>query len=119
MLQSHTRQEFIMQGVAAKPVKLTIPAEVQAFAQDRGLAPHLPALVAVLQRVFHDATRASVEVHEDPDIAGLRSLLFEVEVPWSQEQWRAGMKAWRRETAAVCPSQFLTEFGLVTYRRPA
>lgn len=107
-----------MPTAATKPARLTIPPEARAFADERGLTPYLPGVLDVLHRVFGDATRMTVEVHEDPEEAGLRSLIFEVDVPWSQEQWRTGMKAWRRETAALCPAALLTEFSLITYRRP-
>jgi hypothetical protein len=108
-----------MPTAATKPARLTIPTEVRAFAEKRGLVPYLPGIVEVLHRTFADAMRMTVDVQEDPEEAGLRTLIFEVEVPWSQEQWRTGMKAWRRETAAVCPASLLTEFSLITYRRPA
>jgi hypothetical protein len=107
-----------MQTAVPHLAKLTLPTAVEAFARERGLAPYLPAIVEIVHRLFADAIRVDVEVHEDPEIADLRSILFEVEVHWSKEQWRHAMNAWYRETGAVCPRPLLTEFNLITYRRP-
>ena len=55
---------------------------------------------------------------DDPEDAALRCILFEAIVPWTKDQWRAGMKAWYRETAAVCPSTTWHLFSLIALRRP-
>jgi hypothetical protein len=109
----------MMAATTANPVRLNIPGAVHAFAAERGLAPYMAGIVDIIvQRVFADATRMNVEIHEDPDEPGLHTILFEVDLPWSQDQWRAGMKAWRRRTAAICSAAVLTEFSLITFRRP-
>ena len=107
-----------MPATTTVPKKLTLPADVLAFAEERGLGPYLPEILEVLHRVFADATQVMVEVHDDPEEAGLRCILFEVVVPWSKEQRRTGMKAWHRETAAICPAPLRPSFCLITYRRP-
>jgi hypothetical protein len=109
-----------MPSTAAKPVRLTIPAEVHAFAQERGLGPHLPGIFEVLHRVFADATRIRVELHQDPEIPDLRWILFEPEVPWeTSEESLQATAAWHDGTGAVCPKPLLSEFALVVRRRPA
>jgi len=111
-------KENPMATVAKRTKKLVLTKEVKAFAKERGLEPYLPAILDVLQRVFADANRMKVGLHEDPEAADLRWILFEVEVPWSKEQWRAGMKAWYRESAAACPSPNLCMISVIAYRRP-
>ena len=107
-----------MPAITTAPKKLVLTPDIQAFAHERGLAPYLPEILEVLHRVFADATAVTVELHDDPDAAGLRCILFEVVVPWSKEQRRAGLKAWYQETAAVCPSTHCHLFSLITFRRP-
>lgn len=107
-----------MSTAIARKKQLVVPPVVQAFAQERGLAPYLPGILDILHRVFADASQVSVELHDDPEEAGLRCILFEVVIPWEKEQRRAAMKSWRRETAAACPSTLCHLFCLITYRRP-
>lgn len=107
-----------MPAIITTPQKLVLPAEVQAFAQERGLTPYLPGILEVVGRVFGDAADISVSVHHDPEVADWSWILFEVQVSWSKEQWRTGMKAWYKETAAICPTTLLSEFSLITYRTP-
>jgi hypothetical protein len=105
-----------MQTSVSRTAKLIIPADVQAFAEERGLAPYLPKVVEILHRVFAEATQLAVEVHDDPEIADLRWIVFDVDVPWSKQQWREGMKAWHRETRAVCPAPLMPTFCLIAHR---
>lgn len=107
-----------MSAITTAPQNLVLPPDVLAFAHERGLAPYLPDVLEALHRIFAEASKLMVELHDDPEEAGLRCILFEVEVPWSKEQWRAGMKMWHQETASVCPAPVRCSFSLIAYRRP-
>ncbi|GEM_PF-6246127 len=108
-----------MATVAKRKKKLVLSREVMAFAKERGLTPYLPKLVDILHDLFADATRLSVEVHHDPEIANLSWLLFEVDVPWpTTEQAMQANTAWYRATEVVCPKPLLMEFVLLIRRRP-
>jgi hypothetical protein len=111
-------KEKVMATVAKRKKKLVLSREVKAFAKERGLEPYLPAILEILHRVFADAKKITAQIDDDPEEAGLRDILFEAVVPWTKEQWRAGMKAWYRETAAACPAPLRHLFCLITYRRP-
>ncbi len=108
-----------MATLAKRQPKVTLSREVKAFARERGLMPHLPAILDVLCRVFSDANRIVAEVHEDPEIADLRWLLFEVEVPWKNSK-RAlqAREEWHDALAALCPAPLLNEMILLVRRRP-
>lgn len=97
---------------------LEVSPEVHRYVRERELEPYFPALVAILRRLFADATRFDVEVHHDPEIEGLSWLLFEVEVPWdSFEQVQTALDIWHRETFALCPATLITAFTLSVWRR--
>jgi hypothetical protein len=106
-----------MSTAVATPI-LTMPLEVQVFARERGLEPYLPGIVEVFLRIFAEARKRSVVVHHDPEVEGLRWILFEVEVPWATfEQARQADIEWYQETAALCPAPLLCDFSLIIRRR--
>lgn len=108
-----------MSTFVARKKKLVLSREVMAFANERGLTPYLPAVVRVFQRVFMDAKKLSVEVDYDPDVAGLRHLLFRAVVAWPEsEPAHAARQAWYDGTAAACPQQLLTDIRLSIDQRP-
>lgn len=106
-----------MSAMTATAAKLTIPPEVHAFVRERGLEPYFPQIVAILERVFAEANAMSVEVHEDPEVSGLRCLLFEVEVPWDVDKTCAVQEQWYQETAKRIPTTLINEFSLVLYQK--
>src|SRR4051794_27718912 len=107
-----------MSMIAVNVLPLEVSPEVHRYVRARGLEPYFAALVAILRRLFADATRFDVEVHHDPEIEGLSWLLFEVEVPWdSFEQVRTALDVWYRDTAALCPAPLITTFTLSVWRR--
>ena len=71
---------------------LTITPAAQRFIQDRQVEGSLSALAEVTAQVFPDAHRLSADLHEDPDVGGLRWVLIRVEVPWADAE-RAGGRA--------------------------
>ena len=95
---------------------LRIPADVQKFADQRGLGPYLAPLIDALHRVFADAA-LSVELHHDPEAESLSWILFEAEVAgWTIERTRIAEKEWRISLQAACPSDKATMFSLVIYQ---
>lgn len=95
---------------------LQIPADVQAFADQRGLGPFLPRLAETLLSVFADAT-VSVELHHDPEAESLSWILFEAETSdWTVEQVRQAEKAWRFFLNTNCPASLSPLVSLVVYQ---
>jgi hypothetical protein len=110
----------VMSSTSKTAGRLSIPPEVQADVARRGLGPYLPALGEILQRIFADASKMGVEVHEDPEIADLSWIVFTVEGPWkSFEEENALRKQWYHETAVVCPKHLLCDFALHLNAREA
>lgn len=108
-----------MQTAATRNKTLKLSRDVLDFARDRGLTAFLPALKEALQRVFPDAVRIGAEVHEDPETAGLRWILFEPEVPWeTTEQALRATNEWHNAVEAVCPKPLLSQLSLIVRRRP-
>jgi hypothetical protein len=95
---------------------LQIPADVQAFADQRGLGPYLPSLTESLLRLFADAT-VSVELHHDPEVESLSWILFETETSgWTVEEVRQAEKAWRFCLNTTCPASLSPLVSLVVYQ---
>lgn len=108
-----------MATVAKRKKKLVLSREVKAFAKERGLTPYLPDIVEVFQRIFKDATKVSVEVDYDLEVANLRHLLFRAVVAWHESMpAHAARQAWYDGTAAVCPQRLLTDLRLAIDQRP-
>ena len=106
-----------MSATTAAQVKLVIPPEVWIFSRERQIDQYLDRVVALLHRIFADARRLSVEIHDDPEIADLRSLLFDVEVPWpSFAQAQEAYRAWHDGLFATIPLQHLCDIALIIHR---
>jgi hypothetical protein len=98
---------------------LTVTTAAQRFIEHRQAEGILGALAEVTALVFPDAREVSADLHEDPDVAGLRWVLVRVEVPWADaERARRARDEWYARTAAVCPPAALADFGLEIDRRP-
>ena len=108
-----------MATVAKRKKKLVLSREVKAFAKERGLTPYLPRIVDVLQDIFADAAGTRVEVHQDPEVAELRWLLFGVEVPWETSNQALHAKhQWYDSLHEFCPASVREEVILMVRRRP-
>lgn len=114
---SVVQKEGLMTVVAA-PQRVAVSAAVLTLADELELTPYLHAIFDAVDRVFADAKRITVEVHQDPEAASLRWILFELEVPWSKERHREAMQTWHRELDAACPSHQRCMVSLIAYRRP-
>jgi hypothetical protein len=58
-----------------------IPADVVAYATEKGLADSLLPHLEITRRVFPSARRLAVYLEDDPEIADLKFIVYEVEVP--------------------------------------
>src|SRR5262245_28675096 len=96
---------------------LVISPEVVAFARERKVDQYLAPILDLFRRLFGDARKLAVGLHDDPEIAGLRSIVFEVEVPWpNYSQARDAYRAWHDGLFAVFPSQHLCDIALLIHR---
>ena len=90
----------------------TIPADVQAFAAEQGVAPCLPAVLGATQRIFPMARRWAVLVTEDPEIANDRHIVIEVDVALSTEEALAARRQWNEAALKCCPTTLICVFRL-------
>jgi hypothetical protein len=105
-----------MMTTAAAP-RLVIPPEVLAFARDRKVDQHLGPIIDLFHRLFGDARKLAVGLHDDPEIAGLRSIVFEVEVAWpNYSQARDAYRAWHDGLFAIFPLPHLCDIALIIHR---
>jgi hypothetical protein len=94
------------------PDQANIPADVAAFAAERGVADYLPAVQVMTERVFPNAP-VTVRLEDDPEIVDERHIVFEVDVAgldvlrYAELHWQ-----WSRELFRVCPPTHVCLFGL-------
>lgn len=97
----------------------TVAPAAQRFVCERRAEACLDTLAELTTQIFPDARQVSAELHEDPDVAGLRWVLIRVEVPWADgERARRARDEWYARTAEACPTDVLSDFGLEIDRRP-
>ncbi len=90
-----------------------VPPEVRRFAEEKGVAAYLPAVLAMTRRVFSQGEPVAT-VQEDEEDPRYRSIVFDVDVTsWTSEEMLTAMHQWSREIAAHCPSTHAPYF---TYR---
>jgi hypothetical protein len=98
---------------------LTVTPAARQFVRERNTESGLDLLADLTAQVFPDARHISADLHEDPDVAGLRWVLIRVDVPWADgERARQARDEWYARTAEVCPPGLLADFGLEIDRRP-
>lgn len=99
--------------------QVIISPAAERFVRDRKAEHGLDALVELTAQVFPDARLISADLHEDPDVAGIRWVLIRVEVSWADgERARLARDEWYARTAEACPPEVLEHFGLEIDRRP-
>ena len=72
----------------------TVPAEVIAFARERGVEQYLPRLIELTRQVYPGATRFEVFTEDDPEIANDRHIVFELDAPLTVEQALEADRRW-------------------------
>jgi hypothetical protein len=95
------------------PAQAGIPADVAAFAAERGAADYLPAVQAMTHAVFPNVP-ITIRLEEDAEIADLWTIVFELtlrglDVPRYMELHGQ----WSRELFEVCPSTHVHLFVLL------
>lgn len=96
----------------------TIPAhtfspEVLAHAAEVGVAAYLEPVLEMTRRLFPAARRVGVLVEDDPEIAGVRFLVIEVDVAGLDPNQAAGaQRQWTQELFRCCPSTHVNYFCL-------
>ena len=90
-----------------------VSPDVQAFAEKEGVAPYLPAVVAMTRRIF-PTWPIKVFLEDDPEIANDWHIILEVQVPEeaTADTLVAAHDKWIGETAQVCPSTHICLFRL-------
>jgi hypothetical protein len=102
---------FASQTVRSIP-PLTVPPEVCAFAHDKGVEQHLPALIDLSRRVFPEASRVQILLDEDPEIADDRHIVFRLAVPLDMPESLAADRQWIEGLNRVCPKAQVCVFRL-------
>ena len=86
-------------------------AEVLPFARKHGVDAYLYPVEKMTRRIFPDATRISLFIEEDPEVANDAHLVFEVVVPdlepdqYVEAKWR-----WSQGLFEVCPAPLVCLF---------
>ena len=91
----------------------TFPSDVTAFAAESGVTEYLIPVYEMTRRVFPTARRITPELEYDPEIAGLRWIVFRVEISgMTAEQYADLHWQWSGELFKVCPSTHVCYFAL-------
>ena len=91
----------------------SFPADVTAFAAESGVTEYLVPVWEMTRRVFPTARRIAPVLEYDPEIAGLRWIVFEVEIGgMTVEQYVDLHWEWDRELFKICPSTHVCDVGL-------
>jgi hypothetical protein len=96
-----------------KSPSITIQPDALAYAKERGVAEHLPAVLEMTGRVFPTARRIEVVVEDDPSIPDFRYLIIQVHVVgWGWQQYLEAESNWRDELRKLGPTQVAMEYSL-------
>jgi hypothetical protein len=85
------------------PLSPVVPEDVRAFAAARGAADYLGPLLELARQSFPGAA-VTVLLEDDPEIAGLRYVVFEVDVgDWDAGRITAAYDRWTPAFVDACP----------------
>jgi hypothetical protein len=97
---------------ATKTPPVAVPPEVVAFADEQGVADYLPSVLEMTARLFPSARRLAALVEADPEIAGERTLILEVDLPLDVREARDAHRRWNDALFACCPATLVCVFAL-------
>lgn len=91
----------------------SFPADVIDFAAECGVTDDLIPVYEMTRRVFPTAQRVAPVLEYDPEIAGLRWIVLEVEISGlTVEQYADLHWQWSGELFKICPSTHVCCFAL-------
>jgi hypothetical protein len=95
-----------------REVAVEILPEVEAFALERGVAEHLPTVLAVARQALPEAT-LSLALETDPEVEGLQHIVVIARgVRRNVEQSLAAYDDWHRGLFAQIPAPMVCTFRL-------
>jgi hypothetical protein len=98
--------------LTAAPDPTVFPADVLAFAAERGVTGYLAPLYELTRQCFPGA-EITVTQQNDYEVAGLGWVVYEVAVrDWGLDRYRAARDRWMEGFIAVCPSDASENFAL-------
>src|SRR5438876_143151 len=101
-----------MTPTLAVPDPAVFPAEVLAFAAERGVTDYLVPLYDWAKVTFNGA-EVTVRLELDGEIAGLGWIVYGVTArDWQRERLRATKERWRKTVVATLPPDARQPFGL-------
>jgi hypothetical protein len=94
------------------PDPAVFPADVRAFAAERGVTSYLVPLYELTRQCFPGA-EVAVSQQSDYEVAGLGWVVYEVAVrDWDLDRYRAARECWTAGFIALCPSDASENFAL-------
>ena len=101
--------------LTAPAVSLSLPAiplEVRTFAAEKGIAPHLPAVVELARRAF-PSSPLLLTVGQDAEDESHRYIALDVEVgELAAEELLARQQVWSAGLLTACPARYAVYFVL-------
>lgn len=101
-----------MTVVTAGPAKWTWSEDVLAFARQAGVEAYLDPILEATQELFPRAREIRISVWQDPEVANLRAIAWDVCVPDSLDlsEYKALKSAWIQAFTRLCPTTHLHRF---------
>jgi hypothetical protein len=94
-----------------------IPPEALKFAEEVGVAPYLPGVLAMTRRAFSPA-EVAVILLDDPEIEDFRHVAFDIDITgWTAERLLEAHYRWSAGIVDHCPTTHTIYFTYVTRAR--
>jgi hypothetical protein len=95
--------------------RLRWPAEVEAFAAQRGLGNYLPQVWQMTCQLFPQAHQLVLRLEEDAEIPDDWRIIVHVEAPLTMPQLVEGQRQWYDSLFALCHATHAVWFCLTLY----
>jgi hypothetical protein len=100
--------------VAPADTAWTWSPEVLAFAKEAGVIEYLDQLLKETRDLFPDAPAPRVRVDNDPEIFNLRTIVFELDIPYvGTDHYLKSQRRWIDALCRVCPAPLTCVFCLL------
>jgi ABC-type amino acid transport substrate-binding protein len=101
-----------MTAPAASPPLPPLPPDVRAFADEKGVAPYLPAVIGLARRAFASSALV-VALGQDAEDESHQYIALDVDVAnLSAEELLARQRVWSADLFTVCPPPAAVHFVL-------